>query len=116
MCGKLKEQEALELRADINVLLRKAKVPKPNITRQESIALSQLRRDKDRVILTSDKGVTMAVMDREDYINKAKDLLVQLAHRAIPADPTNRIKAQLITDLRRIKKDSNMGKGMYKAM
>ena len=44
MCGKLMEQEAMELRADINVLLRKAKVPKPNITRQESIVLSQLRR------------------------------------------------------------------------
>ena len=56
MCGKLKEQEAMELRADINVPLRKAKVPKPNITRQESIVLSQLRRDKDRVILTADKG------------------------------------------------------------
>ena len=56
MCGKLKEQEAMELRTDINVFLRKAKVPKPNITRQESIALSQLKRDKDRVILTADKS------------------------------------------------------------
>ena len=104
MCGKLKEQEAMELRADINVLLRKAKVPKPNITRQESIALSQLRRNKDRVILTVDKGVVMVLMDREDYINRAKDLLVQPAYRAIPADPTNRIKAQLMTKLRRIKR------------
>ena len=48
-CGKLKKQETMECRTDINALLRKAKVPKPNITRQESIALSQLRRDKDRV-------------------------------------------------------------------
>ena len=112
MCGKLKEQEAMELRADINALLRKAKVPKPNITRQESIALSQLR----RVILTADKGVAMVVMDREDYFNKAKDLLVQLAYRAIPADPTNRIKAQLITKLRRIKKETNMDEDMYKTM
>ena len=46
----------------------------------------------------------MVVMDREDYINKGKDLLVQLAYRAIPADPTNRIKAQLITKLRSIKR------------
>ena len=116
MCGRLKEQDAMELRADINALLRKAKAPKPNIARQESIALSQLRRDKDRVILTVDKGVAMVVMDREDYINKAKDLLAQLAYRAIPADPTNKIKAQLITKLRRIKKDTNMDEGMYKAV
>ena len=58
----------------------------------------------------------MVVMDREDYINKAKDLLAELAYRAIPADPTNKIKAQLITKLRRIKKDTNMDEGMYKAM
>ena len=111
-CGKLKEQETMERRTDINALLRKAKVTKPNITRQESIALSQLR----RVILTADKGVAMVVMDREDHINKAKDLLLQLAYGAIPADPTNRIKAQLITKLRRIKKETNMDEDMYKAM
>ena len=58
----------------------------------------------------------MVVMDREDYINKAKGLLVQPAYRAITADPTNKIKAQLITKLRRIKKDTNMDEDMYKAM
>ena len=56
----------------------------------------------------------MVVMDREDYINKAKDLLAQPAYRAISADPTNRIKAQLITKLRRIKKDTNMDEGITK--
>ena len=70
MCGKLEEQEAMGLRADINVLLRKVNIPKPNITRQESIALSQLRRDKDRAILTADKGVAMVVMDKKDYIKR----------------------------------------------
>ena len=66
MCSKLKEEEAMELRLDVNVLLRKAKAPKPNLTRQESIGLVQLKKDKDRVILTVDKGVAMVVMDKED--------------------------------------------------
>ena len=35
MCPKLKEDDAMELRADINSLLRKAKVPKSNLTSQE---------------------------------------------------------------------------------
>ena len=35
MCPKLKEEDAMELRADINSLLRKAQSPKPNLTRQE---------------------------------------------------------------------------------
>ena len=36
MCSKLKEEDAMELRSDINALLRKSKAPKPNLTRHES--------------------------------------------------------------------------------
>ena len=111
MCSKLKEEEAMELRLDVNMLLRKAKVPKPNLTRQENIGLAQLIKDKDRVILTADKGVTMVIKDKEDYINKVQELLAQPAYRVTPRDPTNRIKAQLITKLRKIKKDNNMDVG-----
>ena len=35
MCPKLKEDDAMELGADINSLLRRAKVPKSNLTKQE---------------------------------------------------------------------------------
>ena len=37
MCTKLKEEDAMELRANINALLRKAKGPKPNLTKEERI-------------------------------------------------------------------------------
>ena len=37
-------------------LLKKGKIPKPNLDKEERIALNQLRKDKDRVILTADKG------------------------------------------------------------
>ena len=85
-----------------------------NLTRQESIGLPQLKRDK--VICTADKGVAMVVMDREEYINKVQELLSQPTYRLLPRDPTNKIKAQLITKLRRIKKENNLEEGMYKAM
>ena len=111
MCSKLKEEDAMELRSDINVLLRKAKAPKPNPTRQERIGLTQLKNDKDIVILTADKGVAMVVMDGEEYVTKVQELLAQPAHRLIPRDPTNKIKAQLITKLRKIKKGNNPDEG-----
>ena len=116
MCPKLKEEDAKELRANINSLLRKAKAPKPNLTKQERLQLAQLKKDKDRVILTADKGVPMVVMDKEDYITKVEELLSQPANRVLPTDPTNQIKAKLITKLRKIKKDNNLEEGMYKAM
>ena len=116
MCPKLKEEDASELRANIYALLRKGKAPKPNLNKQDRIALSQLKKDQDRVILTADKGVALVVLDKEDYINKAQGLLSQPSYKEIPKYPTNRIKAQLITKLRRIKKYSNLDEGMYKAM
>ena len=73
MCSKLKEEDAIELRSDINSLLRKAQVPKPNLTKQERVGLAQLKKDKDRVILTADKGVAMVVMDKEEYIKKQRN-------------------------------------------
>ena len=97
-------------------MLRKAKTPKPNLAKEERIGLLQLKKDKDKVVLTADKGVAMVVMDKQEYISKAEELLAQPAYRIIPRDPTNKIKAQLITKLRRIKGENNLDEGMFKAM
>ena len=111
MCPKLKEEDAMELRAYINSLHRRAKVPKANLTKQEKIGLSQLKKDKERVILTADKGVGMVVMDKEEYNSKAQELLTSPAYKSLARDQTNIIKTQPITKLRRIKKDSGLDEG-----
>ena len=58
----------------------------------------------------------MVVMDKEDYINKAKELLGQPAYKRLDRDPTNKIKAKLITKLRTIKKETRLDEGTYKIM
>ena len=116
ICSKLKEEKAMEPRADINSLLRKAEVPKPNLTKDEKIGLAQLKKDKDKIILTADKGVAMVVMNKEVYNTKAESFLSQPAYRVLPKDHTNQIKARLITKLRRIKKETNLDEGIYKGM
>ena len=58
------------------------------------------------IILTEDKGVAMVVMDRQDYTDKANNLLDQPAYGPIPRDPTNKIKDKLITMLRNVKKET----------
>ena len=110
------EQDAQELRAETNCLLRRAKPSKPNITKEEHKALKELKEDKDRMVLTSDKGVAMVVMDGKEYVEKVEGLLAQLGYGTIAAHPTNKLKARLIQTLKRIKRDTNMGEGMYKAM
>ena len=116
ICGKPKEQEAQELRADINSILRRVHAPKPNLTKQERRGLAQLKKDKDRLVLTAEKGVAMVVIDKEDYIHKAKELLGQPAYRKLDKDPTNRIKAKPIRKLRTIKKETRLEESTYKNM
>ena len=58
----------------------------------------------------------MVVMDRQEYINKANNLLAQPAYRPIPRDPTNKIKAKLISILRKVKKETWLEVSTYKYM
>ena len=76
----------------------------------------ELKGDKDRIILTSDKGVAMVVLDKKDYIDKASNLLVQPSYRTVEREQTNKLKAKLITILRRIKRESGLEENLYKYM
>ena len=82
----------MELRGDINSLLRKAKVPKSNLTKQEKIGLSQLKKDKNRVILTADKGVAMVIMDKEDYNNKTQRVIITTSLQKYTQRPSQQNK------------------------
>ena len=115
-CQKLLDQDAQELRAEVNILLRRAKPPKSNISREEKKALKELREDQDWMVLTADKGVALVVVDRKEYQEKIEGLLATPAYRAITTDPTNKLKAQLIQKLRRIKRETNTEEGMYRTM
>ena len=115
-CTKLSQQDAEELRADINRLLRSSHTPKPNLTKAQISAIRELKRDRDRIVLTADKGVAMVVMDRQDYINKANHLLNQNTYKVITKDPTNTIKNKLINILKTIKTKSGLSSNTYKSM
>ena len=58
----------------------------------------------------------MVVMDKQDYINKAKQLLNQNTYKVISKDPTHHIKNKLINILRVIKTKTGLGSYSYKAM
>ena len=78
---------------------------KHNLNKAEQQIIRELKRDKSRIILTADKGVAIVVMDRQEYIDKANNLLPQPAYRPIPNDATNKAKAKHITILRKIKRN-----------
>ena len=71
ICSQLNQGEAEELREEIKTILKKIQPPKSNITIEERRALAELRKDKSKIILTADKGVSLVVMDREEYVRKS---------------------------------------------
>ena len=84
--------------------------------KSQNLALKELKRDRDCIVLTADKGVAMVIMDRWDYINKANSLLNQKTYRSIPRDPTNSIKNKLISILKRVKNQTGLDSNTYKSM
>ncbi|XP_019643892.1 PREDICTED: uncharacterized protein LOC109484960 [Branchiostoma belcheri] len=69
-CLHLSPSSAEQLRSEVAGILRTAKPPKPNITKQEREALKELKKEKDLLILPADKGKAAVVMDRTDYEEK----------------------------------------------
>ena len=58
----------------------------------------------------------MVIMERQDNINKSNIPLTHPAYRAIPSDPTNKIKTKLINTLKRVKNQTGLDNSTYKAM
>ena len=74
-CQSLDTNRVEELRADIYRVLILPHQLKPNLSKDEIKAMKQLKADKDHMVLTTDKDVALVVMERSDYIRKAKELL-----------------------------------------
>ena len=113
-CNQLQQSKAEELRGEIKSVLKNIHTPRSNITREKRKAIDELRRDKNKMILTVDKGVSMVVMDRDDYNHKAGALLQESAYRPIPNDPTNKYKTKLIALLKSIKTEGGINEATYK--
>ena len=75
-----------------------------------------MKRDNTRIVLTADKGVSLAVMDKEDYVKKAEELLNQPTYRTISSDPTTKYKNKLINLLKSIKTEGGMNEILYKRL
>ena len=116
---KLEQCTAQELRLEVKKILKKAQdAPRSpsNITREEIKALHELKKDKERIILTADKGVALVVMDKADYISKSEEILNTSTYMKIPKDPTNRQKSRLINILKNIKSEGGLNEEIYKKM
>ena len=118
-CSRLNKGEADEIRVEVKKALKRAQCssrPSPNISKQEYQALKELKEDKSRVILTTDKGVSLVIMDRAEYNKKAEDLLNTGTYKKIPDDPTRKQKNKLISILKNIRAEGGLNEDSYRRL
>ena len=71
--------------------------------------MRQIKSDKSHIILTADKGVALVVMDENGYIKNAKILLEDPnTYQPIPTGQANKLEANPINTLRKIKTETKM--------
>ncbi|CAH8576438.1 unnamed protein product [Schistosoma mattheei] len=70
----ISEETQQEIRQTIVPITQQVK-ENNQLTPQEQKALKELRNRKDIVIIPADKGRTTVIMDKEEYVNKAEELL-----------------------------------------
>ena len=116
VCNQLQQGKAEELRGEIKSVLKNIWPPRPNITCEERKAIEELRKNNTKMILTVDKGVSMVVMNRDDYHQKAEALLQESAYRTITSDPTNKYKNKLIGLLKSIKVGGGINEATYRKL
>ena len=75
-----------------------------------------MKKDNNRIILTTDKGVALVVMDTADYIKKAEELLNKPTYKEMPEDPTSRQKNKLINILKNIKMEGGLSEEAYRRL
>ena len=69
------------------------------------------------MIFNAYKGAALVVMNRKDYIMKARELLEDTnIYRYIQSDPTNKLKTKLMSILKNIKVDTGMEENIYRRM
>ena len=77
------------------------KVTNCNLTHQEKQALRSLKADKDIIILPADKGRLTVVMDKQDYISNARQLLSDTTtYREIDTDPSQKLMKEINKNLK----------------
>ncbi|XP_076047286.1 uncharacterized protein LOC143028808 [Oratosquilla oratoria] len=95
----------------------KSKQTSRSLTTEETKALAELRRDRSIVVLTSDKGRSTVVLDKEDYDQKALALLQDTqTYTIVPQDPTKKLQAKVERELKELRENRIINDVEWKKM
>ena len=114
--GELNGVDCSGLYHDVNRILNTF-TNKPihtNITKAEHLALENLRKDKNCIIVTADKGVALVVMDKTEYFTKCEALLQDNSvYQHLSKDSSQTIHKELIKILQDYKNNNFISETEY---
>ena len=108
-CTSLDPPTADALRAEAVHILASNKVPPSNITKDERKAIKDLAKEDSIMVIQADKGNCTVVLDKEEYIEKANEMLADTnTYRKLAKNPTNRVRSELMKILNRLKSEQKI--------
>ena len=107
------KEDAEDLRGRVCGVLRHAKPPKDNLTKEQK-ALKELRSLEDEVILPADKGNATVMMTRENYDTKLKGMLETATYWQLKKDLTAAQERGLTSRLGKLKKEGEISESLYR--
>ena len=110
---QLNEEDAEDLRGRVCGILRRAKPPKDNLSKEQRKALKELRSLENEVILPADKGKATVMMNREDYDTKMRGMLSTATYKQLKKDPTATQEGRLSRKLKELEKKGGIPGGLY---
>ncbi|XP_014679428.1 PREDICTED: uncharacterized protein LOC106819296, partial [Priapulus caudatus] len=114
-CHSMPTAEAEDLRMKIAHTMGMAKLPKPNITKEEKSAIFKLKREPSIMILPADKGKATVVVDKDDYEKQVNTMLSDVrTYGKLKKDPTTKYKSKLVAILQRLKREDKITEAQYK--
>ncbi|XP_072044968.1 uncharacterized protein [Amphiura filiformis] len=116
-CTKLSIEEAQNLRMEVAGTLKSANLPKPNISKDEKVALRELQKSKDLLIMGADKGKCTVVQSTLDYEKKVKTMLSdERTYEKLKKDPTQVYKRKLLGLLQKLKNAKKIEENQYRLL
>ena len=110
---KLTPEDADDLRGRVCGILRRAKVPRSNLTKEQRTALKELRGLKDEVILPADKGNATVMMRRCNYDRRMEEMLETGTYGKLRGDPTATQENRLSRKLKGLEKNEEIRNALY---
>ena len=108
------ETAADELRGEVVCTIKRAKLPKSNISKRKRVALQTLKKDNSIIILPADKGSATVIMNTAKYREKMTNMVGDTnTYTRLSKDPTHKYKNRMINILRKWKRNGSISDKLY---